>query len=63
MSNQERLLELSRRVLAGDKVSDEEYKELITNLRSDRKAGAGSGKAAKANPDVKLPDNLDDLFA
>ena len=62
MSSQERLLELSRRVLAGDKVSDEEYKELIDDLRSDRKAGAGSGKAAKLNPDVKLPDNLDDLF-
>ena len=62
MSNQERLLELSRKVLAGDKVSDEEYKELIADLRSDRKAGAGSGKA-KANPNVKLPANLDDLFA
>ena len=62
MSSQERLRELSQKVLAGEKISDEEYKELINNLRSDRNAGAGSGKAAKDPNVAKLPDNLDDLF-
>ena len=60
MDNQERLLELTRRVLADEKVEDLEYKELIDSLRDGRTSGAGSGKGAKKL--VDLPEDLDSLF-
>ena len=60
MDNQERLLELTRRVLADEEVEDGEYKELIDSLRDGRTSGAGSGKGSKKL--VDLPDDLDDLF-
>ena len=60
MDNQERLLEMTRRVLADEKVEDEEYKELIDSLRDGRTSGAGSGKGAKKL--VDLPDNINALF-
>ena len=60
MDNQERLLELTRRVLADEKVEDGEYKELIDSLRDGRASGAGSGKGAKKL--VDLPEDLDTLF-
>ena len=60
MDNQERLLELTRRVLADEKVEDVEYKDLINSLRDGRTSGAGSGKGAKKL--VDLPDDLDDLL-
>ena len=60
MDNQERLLELTRRVLADEQVEDKEYKELIDSLRDGRTSGAGSGKGARKL--VDLPDNLDTLF-
>ena len=60
MDNQERLVELTRRVLADEEVDDGEYKELIDSLRDGRTSGAGSGKGAKKL--VELPDNLDNLF-
>lgn len=59
MDNQERLLELTRKVLAEEKVEDKEYKELIDSLRDGRTSGAGSGKGAKK---IDLPADLDDLF-
>ena len=39
MDNQERLLELTRKVLADEKVEDLEYKELIGSLRDGRNSG------------------------
>ena len=60
MDNQERLLELTRKVLAEEKVEDKEYKELIDSLRDGRTSGAGSGKGVKKL--VDLPADLDDLF-
>ena len=60
MDNQEKLLEMTRRVLADEKVEDEEYKELISSLRDGRSSGAGSGKGAKKL--VDLPADLDTLF-
>ena len=60
MDNQERLVELTRKVLADEKVEDNEYKQLIDSLRDGRSSGAGSGKGAKKL--VDLPDDLDTLF-
>ena len=60
MDNQERLLELTRRVLADEDIEDKEYKELIDSLRDGRTSGAGSGKGAKKL--VDLPEDLDSLF-
>ena len=60
MDNQERLVELTRRVLADEKVEDQEYRELIDSLREGRTAGAGSGKGAKKL--AELPEDLDSLF-
>ena len=60
MDNQERLLELTRRVLADERVEDMEYKELIDSLRDGRTSSVGSGKGAKKL--VDLPEDLDSLF-
>ena len=60
MDNQERLLELNRRVLAEEPVSDEEYNELISSLRESR--SAGSGKGTKNAVQSNLPDDINDLF-
>ena len=60
LGNQERLVELTRRVLADEKVEDQEYRELIDSLREGRASGAGSGKGAKKL--TELPEDLDSLF-
>ena len=60
LDNQEKLVELTRRVLADEKVEDQEYKELIDSLRGGRISSTGSGKGAKKL--VDLPEDLDSLF-
>ena len=61
MSNQERLLEIQGKVLRGEDVSTEEYAEVISALRDDRRAGAGTKASSKAIVDVDLDKLFDDL--
>ena len=60
MSNQDRLLEIQAKVLKGVEVTTEEYAEVISALREDRRAGAGTKASATPVEEVDL-DKLFDL--
>lgn len=60
----ERLNDLRQRVLAGEDVSTDEYREIIQSLRSKRMGDLqeSAEKKAKAKTETKPPVNLDDLL-
>ncbi len=65
MTEAERLNDLRQRVLAGEDVSLEEYREIIQSLRAKRTGDlvdSAAKKAAKAKDSAKPPVDLDTLL-
>lgn len=65
MTEAERLNDLRQRVLAGEDVSTDEYKEIIQSLRSKRTGditASAEKKATKAKAEKAAPVDLDTLL-
>lgn len=56
------LTDLRKRVVDGEPVTLEEYKQVIAGLRRDRSAAKPGKKKKESQPTLDLPADLKDLF-